>query len=441
MGEPSSSEWETKASPLVDPSWIVLVSRDYDREAQLAAYLQSSGYRIQLLASLADLPAALGPADAQPTALKLPLAVIVELERPDGSLITTIDREDPTLTKLSLPPIIFTSARSDLQARLHAVRAGGYSYFTQPLDLIRLVDTLDDLTARLVDEPYRVLIVEDSPLLAEYLSATLTRAGMSTRMTTDPFEVLPLIAEFQPELLLVDLYMPKVSGSELAAVIRQQPAHIGMSIVFLSGETDRTTQLVALKGGGDDFLTKPIAADDLVATLSVRLRRARQLRHQITHDGLTGLLNHMAMIEQLKIELGRGLRCETPVSIAMIDLDRFKLVNDTYGHLAGDRVLKNTARLLLQRLRRSDHSARYGGEEFMLVLVGTDGPAAVQVLNELRERFAQFTHQHDESSWTATFSAGVAAFPDYSDSTTLIKAADSALYTAKQQGGNCVVLR
>lgn len=439
MGEPSSSEWELSTSPLVDPTWIVLVSRDHEQAGQLAAYLEASGYRVQPLASLAELPAALGA--AQPTALKLPLAAIVDLEQTDGSLITTIVREELPPEKLSLPPIIFTSARNDLQARLYAVRAGGYSYFTRPIELVALVDTLDDLIARLADEPYRVLIVEDSPLLAEYLSTTLTRAGITTQMTVDPFEVLPLIAEFQPELLLIDLYMPEVSGSELAAVIRQQPAHLGMPIVFLSGEVDRTTQLAALKGGGDDFLTKPIAADDLVATLSTRLKRARQLRHQLTHDGLTGLLNHMAMVDQLKIELGRGLRCATPVAVAMIDLDRFKLVNDTYGHLAGDRVLKNVARLLLQRLRRSDHIARYGGEEFMLVLVGTDGAAAVQVLDELRERFAQVTHQHDGLSWTVTFSAGVAAFPNYSDITSLVKAADSALYVAKQQGRNCVVLR
>jgi diguanylate cyclase (GGDEF)-like protein len=240
--------------------------------------------------------------------------------------------------------------------------------------------------------------------------------------------------------LLIDVYMPEVSGPELATVIRQQSAYVGMPIVFLSGETDRSAQLAAMRGGGDDFLTKPITPEHLVSALTTRLERARTLRHQLTHDGLTGLLNHSTMTERLKTEVGRAFRCGTPLAVAMVDLDHFKQVNDTYGHTAGDRVLKNLARLLQQRLRRTDHIGRYGGEEFMLILVGADGQAGAHVLDELRERFAQINHVHDGTTWQSQFSAGVASFPEHNDIASLVKAADAALYAAKRAGRNRVVL-
>jgi diguanylate cyclase (GGDEF)-like protein len=436
MTERSGVELETLPQVQIDPTKVVVCEPDPLIAEQLVLQLRSFGYTAQPITTLTELPRvlSLNQRHAQP------LAIVSNMEQADGTMVTAAHLTDIGAALYPLPPVIFSGRQMSLQSRLHAIRAGGHGYVPNPIDVADLVDLLDDLIARLADEPYRVLVVEDSPMLADYFSATLARAGMQVRSTTDPYEVLSLIAEFQPELLLIDLYMPEVSGPELATVIRQQPAHVGMPIVFLSGETDRSAQLAAMRGGGDDFLTKPIMPEHLVAALTTRMDRARALRHQLNHDGLTGLLNHSTMAERLKTEIGRAFRCGTPLSVAMVDLDRFKQVNDTYGHVAGDRVLKNLARLLQQRLRRTDHIGRYGGEEFMLILVGADGEAGARVLDELRERFAQITHQYDGVSWNAQFSAGVAAFPEYNDVGGLVKAADAALYAAKRAGRNKVVL-
>lgn len=420
------------------PRRIILVDRDPAQLHDLVVQLNSFGYLAEPVSALGDLPLAL---DAEPeTPAGRPLALVVDLIKPDGGPVTAADMAAIKPDGRALPPVIFNCERSDLPARLLSVRAGGHSYLTRPIDVARLVDLLDDLVSGPAEEPFRVLVVDDSPLLAAYLTSILTRAGIEVRATTDPFQVLPLIAEFQPELLLADLQMPDVSGPELATVIRQQPAYVSMPIIFLSGESDQGVQLAAIKGGGDDFLTKPIAPEYLVAALTSRLERARALRRQLTNDGLTGLLNHTAMADRLKLEVERAQRCNTPLAVAMVDLDHFKLVNDSYGHAAGDRVLKNLARMLQQRLRRSDHIGRYGGEEFMLILVGADGPAAGRVLDELREQFAQLIHQHDHANWSSTFSAGVAAFPSYTDPAGLLKSADAALYQAKRSGRNRIVL-
>ena len=214
---------------------------------------------------------------------------------------------------------------------------------------------------------------------------------------------------------------------------------MGIPIVFLSAETDPIKQMAAMSRGGDDFLTKPIEPDHLIAAVTSRAQRSRVLRSLMVRDSLTGLLNHTATKEHLDIEMSRAQRNNTQLSFAMIDIDRFKSVNDTYGHAAGDRVIKSLARLLLQRLRKTDIVGRYGGEEFAAILVDTDGPTAMNVLNEIRAHFAQIRHQGEEKPFSVTFSCGLAASPPWIDADALADAADKALYEAKRSGRNQVV--
>jgi DNA-binding response OmpR family regulator len=314
MTERSGVELETLPQVQTDSTKVVVCEPDPLIAEQIAVQLRSFGYTAQLITKLIELPHVLRVSffHAQP------LAIVINMEQADGTMVTASHLTDLSVPFYPLPPVIFSGRQMNLQSRLNAIRAGGHGYVPNPIDVADLVDLLDDLIARLADEPYRVLVVEDSPMLADYFSATLARAGMQVRSTTDPYEVLSLITEFQPELLLIDLYMPEVSGPELATVIRQQPAHVSMPIVFLSGETDRAAQLAAMRNGGDDFLTKPITPEHLVAALTTRMDRARALRHQLNHDGLTGLLNHSTMAERLKTEIGRAFRCGTPLSVAMV---------------------------------------------------------------------------------------------------------------------------
>lgn len=339
----------------------------------------------------------------------------------------------------SVAPLIFTAPRDDFATRLNAVRAGGSAFFTKPIDIGALIDTLDTLTSAREVEPFRILIVDDQPLLAATYATTLRQAGMVVTTVTNPLRVMASLSDFQPDVLLLDMYMPGCTGLELATVLRQQAAYVSIPIVFLSAETQIDRQMDALKRGGDDFLTKPIQLDHLVGAVTSRANRARLLRSAMVRDSLTGLYNHTTTKEHLKRELTRATRQNRPLTFVMIDIDRFKSVNDTYGHGVGDHVIKSLARLLQQRLRKSDIIGRYGGEEFAVVLSDADHDAAYKLMDELRERFSQVRQYAEDEQFTVTFSCGISSFPAFGDATSLAGAADRALYKAKRSGRNCVV--
>jgi diguanylate cyclase (GGDEF)-like protein len=263
---------------------------------------------------------------------------------------------------------------------------------------------------------------------------------VTTAVVTDPMQVMEPLIEFRPDLILMDMYMPGCSGLELAAMIRQQEAFVGVPIVFLSLETQLDRQLLALQLGGDDFLTRPIEPDHLVAAVLSRARRARNLYTFMVSDSLTGLLNHTTIKERLEAEVASARRHRLPLAHAMIDIDHFKRVNDTYGHATGDHVLKSLAQLLQQRLRKTDVIGRYGGEEFAVILPSTSADAALAVVDQIRAGFEQVRHQSEGTDFRVTFSAGVAVFPPFGDAARLSEAADKALYHAKQEGRNRVAL-
>jgi diguanylate cyclase (GGDEF)-like protein len=337
-------------------------------------------------------------------------------------------------------PVFFLSVRDDVSARLQAIRTGGKNYFVKPVDIGVLVDALDKVIVAEEPEQYRVLIVDDSEVQAKVNAMHLAKAGIASRIITNPINVLRALEEFIPDLLLLDLYMPECTGLELAQVIRQMKAFVSLPIVYLSAETDREKQLAAVGIGGDDFLTKPIKPDHLISAVASRIERYRQLRALMLRDSLTGLLNHTSVRERLGQEIVLSARNSQPLALAMIDIDNFKKVNDTYGHATGDRVLKALTHIFTRRLRQSDIIGRYGGEEFVVILPNTDEKAALQTLDELREAFSLVRHISDGREFNVTFSCGVASFPRQQTPATLSEAADRAMYVAKRQGRNQVVL-
>jgi diguanylate cyclase (GGDEF)-like protein len=232
------------------------------------------------------------------------------------------------------------------------------------------------------------------------------------------------------------MYLPDCNGIELARMIRQMENFVSVPIVFLSAETDRERQLAALMMGADDFLIKPVKPEHLIASITSRIERYRKLRSLMIYDGLTNLLNHSTIKERLVKELLRSERDKQPLSFAMLDLDHFKNVNDRYGHSAGDRVLKSLARMLKQRLRRTDLIGRYGGEEFSIIFPNTTAAEAASVVDKLRESFAHIHHLGSDGFFSVTFSCGIASFPEYKTAVAISNAADKALYQAKESGRN-----
>ncbi|MEL7638008.1 MAG: diguanylate cyclase [Solidesulfovibrio sp.] len=337
-------------------------------------------------------------------------------------------------------PAVFLSARDDFAARMESVRAGGDAYFLKPTHISELVAALDQLTHQQKPAPYRVLIVDDETEVADYHALILQEAGMVTRQLDRPQRVLEVLEEFLPDMVLMDIYMPGCNGHDLAKVIRQVPNHVGLPIVYLSSEPDRKKQFSAMRVGAEGFLTKPVVPDELVARVSVLAERMRILRAHMARDSLTGLLNHTSTTHLLERSLAAAGRGTSPLSFAMIDLDRFKLVNDTHGHLVGDQVLLALSRVLRQRLRATDVIGRYGGEEFAVILQDTAAAAAAALIDGLRRDFSRLLFHSATGSFRCTFSAGIAGHPPQKTPERLREAADRALYAAKHGGRDRVVV-
>lgn len=337
-------------------------------------------------------------------------------------------------------PVIFVSTRNDFQAYHDAVRAGAVGYFVKPLDITRLVDCFEYYLDRHRSAPYRVLIVDDDRELAEHYRLVLNAAGIRAEVNDHPEQIFDLMTDFHPELILLDLNMPGVSGTELAQVIRLNEDWLRVPITYLSSEQDVDKRVTAMGRAGDDFLTKPLADRELVAAVSVRAARCRQLSDALDRDSLTGLLKHSRIKEQVDLELNRAQRSASPMSVVMLDLDHFKKVNDTYGHSLGDKVIKALAQLLRQRLRKTDALGRYGGEEFMLVLPRCNREEAFALIDNVRSHFGSINFHADDNQFNASLSAGIATWipGDPRSADELIQAADLALYQAKLLGRNRV---
>ena len=369
----------------------------------------------------------------------------VEQQLPDA-LIVSVSRDDELLPiaalqqRLGTPlPLLAIHADAGFASQLAAVRAGAQGFFSRPLDLAQLENSLERCLNRQQGEPYRVLIVDDDHALAERYGLVLRNSQMQVQTLSKPQRVLELMHTFNPEVLVLDVDMPGCSGPELAQMIRLHDEWLRVTIIYLSAETDINRQMAALLKAGDDFLSKPLGDSELIAAVYSHAQRARSLSTALSRDSLTGLLKHADIKDQLAIEVQRASRASKPTSVVMLDLDHFKQVNDRYGHAAGDSVIRALANLLRQRLRRIDSLGRYGGEEFVAVLPECTAEEARRIFDEIRERFATLTfNASDARSFTVSLSAGISATEGETPPAVLLEQADQALYIAKRDGRNQV---
>lgn len=283
----------------------------------------------------------------------------------------------------------------------------------------------------------RVLIVEDSKLAVAVIKRTLTEHGIDTHAIYDPSTLLDALASYQPDLILMDMHMPRFNGVEATRVLRQIPAYSAIPIVYLSGESEISMQIEALRLGGDQFLIKPANPILLAAIIKTKIERFRETRRSSQIDGLTGLLNHTTVKSQLKNMVAQ-MAPHQSMTVAMLDIDKFKSINDTYGHPVGDQVIRGLAWLLKGHLRANDLIGRYGGEEFLLALPGAGLEQAYKVIDRIRNDFLALPHTHPQGSLYASFSAGIAEFSSGDSAESLTEAADNALLQAKRNGRNRV---
>jgi len=299
----------------------------------------------------------------------------------------------------------------------------------------------------------KILIIEDSASQRAKLCALLRESGLGEHLleADNGLRGLKLLLSEQVDLVLCDLELPGLDGEKL---LRMSHSAHGRQIPFLVltsvKDSERSAQL--LRDGACDTIMKPFHALDLIARIELHLKLQRLQRELIeknklleklsTTDPLTGLRNRRFLTEILSVEFQRAHRYRTGLCVLMADLDRFKRVNDHYGHLAGDEVLSALAKRLQLRLRASDVGGRYGGEEFMVILSHVDADGGVTFAERWRADVEETpVRLEDGRSIHTTLSIGVANYePSFADWGQLVGAADEALYRAKEAGRNQVAI-
>ncbi len=334
--------------------------------------------------------------------------------------------------------LILRTPSRDMETQVGLLRAGVDVLLQQNEGSEQILRLLLELTEVHEAAAYRVMVVEDSRVASTIIQRTLREHGIDSQAVRDPAEVLDRLDSYQPDLVLMDMQMPKLDGIEATRVIRQQRRWRALPIVYLSGEQNIARQIEALRLGGDQFLGKPFNPIMLAAVIKTSVERYRTAQRHTQLDGLTGLLRHGVALQRLEL-LMEAAR-QQPLTVAMLDIDHFKAINDSYGHPVGDRVIMALAWLLRGKLRSTDLIARFGGEEFLIALPGADAVTAQAVLEQLRERFAGQLHGKNDTLLQASFSAGIATYHAGMTVGELIERADAALLQAKQQGRNRVVL-
>jgi diguanylate cyclase (GGDEF)-like protein len=409
---------------------VYLVTRDYQFAAYVSQQITHFGYYIQHVRDIKSL--------ANAVAEHHSVAILVDIPpEDDPNSENSIFAEISSLA-LASRIWIFISEHDEQLVRLKSIQAGGTAFFTKPINIVSLIDKLDALN-RTISNPqlFRVLIVEDQYTVASYYQMVLKMAGMDAQVATKSSNVLEQVREYQPDLILMDTFMSEINPADLARVIRQIDAFVSIPIIFLSSEDDFSKRIEALDLGGDDFLIKPIKAAHLKSVVRTRIERSKILRSYMVKDSLTNLFNHTAFRSILAQEVNRSRRQNTMISLAMLDIDHFKMVNDTYGHAAGDSVLKGLSRLLQQRLRNFDIVGRYGGDELVALLMDCDESQAFKIMEEIRIHFSEIVFYPDDTKpLYLTFSCGIATFPKFQTAEEINDSADKALYSAKAGGRN-----
>lgn len=300
---------------------------------------------------------------------------------------------------------------------------------------------------------WRVLVADDSAISRRLLEAVLGRWGyevISVQDGTKAWEILQ--GDDAPRLAILDWMMPGLSGPDVCRMVRERGCPHYTYLILLTARNDKADLIAGMEAGADDYLVKPFDTNELKVRLGPgrRIIQLQQellhvqelLREQATRDALTKLWNRHAIDEILVRELARSYRENIPLGVLMADLDCFKRVNDTYGHVAGDAVLQEVARRFLASSRAYDAVGRYGGEEFLLIMPGCDEQAALQTAERMREGIRQEPIELGGVPVMVTASFGVMSLPRGQEElpATVVRLADQALYQAKQAGRDRCVL-
>ncbi len=408
---------ESVLSSLGSPKRVLLYANDEQLKEHLRQQLPLFNYHVIVVESISELA---HDADAH---------IIVMDDPADFSTEAMPEADEDT------PPTpLLVIGDEELKAQLMAVRHGGKAYLSTPFNIEQLVKKLDYLTGGDAS-PYRILVMEDSKAQSKFYDRVLVRAGYQSFVVNDPMLLMQGIVEFKPELILMDYQMPGCNGIELAQVIHQKEDYANIPIVFLSAEENPEKRMRALSIAGDDFLLKPIKADNLIPAIKVRVQRSRRVHQLMQENSISGLLSNNLFLHAFQAELSLATRNQTPLSILIINIDQLKQINEQYGYTVGDHVIKQLAALLSVRLRKSDVIGHFSDINIGVILPRCTAQQALAIAEQVRKSFAELEIDHQQQRVSATIAIGTAQYQG-GEPMELTMEANKALAQAKKQGGN-----
>ncbi len=411
---------------------VLIVEDDLQLAERLAAEAGRHGLRAELAAC---------PADARRLAARERPALVLLGLTFDGETQAAYELLSELTSGPAPIPVVALTVRDSLHDRVEVARRGGRGFIPKSASPQQTFDQVMLLIERAAEVETTLLAVDDDPLLLAAVKVLLEAEGVHVRTLSDPLRFWEELERVRPDIILLDVDMPGINGVDLCRVLRNDRRWAAAPVLFLTAHRDDQIVKEMFAAGADDYLLKPVLADELLVRIRNRLDRFKLHRLLAETDALTGVPNRASSAQGLERMLRMAKRREEPVSLGLLDLDRFKAINDRHGHAAGDAVLRRLGELLLQTFRGEDVVGRLGGEEF---LVGMYGSPREDGIERLRGLLATFTDARfdgaDSERFAVTFSCGVAVYPgDGPDAAALQRIADAALYRAKAAGRASVV--
>jgi diguanylate cyclase (GGDEF)-like protein len=357
-----------------------------------------------------------------------------------GAGVAIVDLDEPgaveLMQKLTETVVIGIARDPGLDTRVAFTRSGGRTLLPADVTLDEVAEAAMLVREGLHESGARILLVDDDPAVLELTTTILAGRGLEVTSIDDPAGFWHALETRNPDVLLLDLEMPSYNGIELCRAVRADPRWSQLPILFLTGRTEPEAMRAVFDAGADDCLTKPVDEATLVQRIENRLERVRQLRDLADRDALTGVANRRKASEQLTRLERIAKRYGQPLTLAILDIDHFKSVNDSYGHDMGDEVLRRLGRRLQNEFRGEDVVGRWGGEEFVVGMYGMPGRLAIDRLGTLLEQWKD--ERFDDpfgNEFTTSFTVGLAELPGTAASLEELQlAADDALYRGKAAG-------
>lgn len=407
--------------------YLLVVDHDSSSAAQLVHEAALKGLHAVAVETHAQARAAI--------AQHRPQAVILDLAYPDGKersldLLQDLERFEP-----SIPTLVLTE-QDDFDDRIQIARLGGEGALSKNQSSSQILEWVSILLDRLNATRARVLAVDDDPQVLSTVRALLEPRGVLLTAIEDPLKFWEALEEVSPDLLMLDVQMPHISGLELCRLVRGDPRWSSTPVLFLTAQTNHDIVQRIFSAGADDYVSKPIVGPELVTRITNRLERTQLYRTLAETDTLTKVTSRRKSIQVIRQFLKLSARHRQPFCLAIIDVDRFKQINDVHGHSLGDQVLQRFGQLLLRYFRSEDIVGRWGGDEFVVGMYGMKAESAHQRLVDLlQELKAQEFGEPGETPFSVTFTAGIAEAPLHGrELQHLYLAADRALYAQKEAG-------